>query len=91
MSTPYPQQPVGQPATPYAPGQPAAPYAPGQPVYRGGAPGVFDCAAGICAGLCARASRACDSEGELGIDHLGCCRVDSHRPDGAGHVAGSAS
>lgn len=82
MSMPYPQQPAGQPV---------APYVSGQPVYRGGAPGVFDCAAGICAGLCARASRACDSEGELGIDHLGCCRVDSHRPDGAGHVAGSAS
>ena len=35
MSTPYPQQPVGQPAAPYVPGQPAAPYAPGQPVYQG--------------------------------------------------------
>ena len=38
MSMPYPQQPAGQPA---------APYAPGTARLSGGAPGVFDCAAGI--------------------------------------------
>ena len=82
MSMPYPQQPRGTTR-----GSLRARTA----RLSGGAPGVFDCAAGICAGLCACASKACDSEGELGIDHLGCCRVDSHRPDGAGHVDGPAS
>ena len=50
MSTPYPQQPVGQPATPYAPGQPAAPYAPGQPVYRGAPQGYSTAPQGFAPG-----------------------------------------
>ncbi len=80
MSTPYPQQPVGQPARLLRAGRPSI----------RACPRVFDCAWNLRQAM-HPASRACDSEGELGIDHLGCCRVDSHRPDGAGHVDGPAS